>query len=112
MASSFKPNRPSSRQRYRLNSENLAYQQLEKRQLLAVDFALNFTGTIFPTDSSAVVPDAQGEISEDYAVEVANGRFLVHDRDTGTRIFSETLDNFFSEAGSTVFTTTQNPRVV
>ena len=111
------PNRPtsnknSSRRRRRQRQLDQPYQVLEPRQLLAVDFELNFSGTLFPTDSTALVPDVSSEITEDHIVEVANGRFLVHNRFTGTRVMSKSLDQFFDDAGSIIFTTAESPRVV
>ena len=102
----------SSRRRKRPTLVDQAYQVLEARQLLAVDFELNFSGTLFPTDSTALVPDVSSEITEDHIVEVANGRFLVHNRFTGTRVMSKSLDQFFDDAGSVIFTTAEGPRII
>ncbi len=93
-------------------SSNLDYQNLEARQLLAVEVGVNFTGATYLTDSSAITPNANGDISETHTVEVVNGRYSAYNRFTGNRVETMTLDTFFLSAGGSIFSTLENPRVV
>ena len=88
------------------------YQNLEPRQLLAIDFGVNFTGSTQGSESNAIVPDAEGDTGPTHAIEVLNGRYNAYDRFNGNRVQSFTLDQFFQQAGGTIVTPTQNPRVV
>ena len=93
------------------NNLSLDYQNLEARQLLAVDIGVNFTGSTYLTDSTALNPEAHGDIGPNHYIEVVSGRFNAHNRFTGNRVMTMTLDDFFTSAGGTVFTPTHTPRV-
>ncbi len=94
------------------NNKTLDYQNLEPRQLLAIDFGVNFTGSTFGSESNAIVPDAEGDTGPTHTVEVLNGRYNAYDRFNGNRVQSFTLDQFFQQAGGSIITPTMNPRVV
>lgn len=88
------------------------YQQLEPRQMLATDIGLQFAGTTLGTETTSLETNPQGDIGLNHYVEVAEGSFVVHDRDTGTRLETQTLDEFFLNAGASVNNGTFDPQVI
>ena len=80
--------------------------------MLATDVGLAFTGSTFQTDSSYYPPDVNGDVGRDHLVEVLNGRINMMGREDGVRVQSETMTQFFENAGATVFNDPINPKVV
>ena len=107
--------RAKKRRRYqeRRNSRKRSadYQQLEARNLLAVEIGLNFTGAIGGTDSVAEAPDTQGAVGPDHIVEMINSRVAVFDK-SGTLIEEEPLGDFWLNAGANVTSPQFSPQIV
>lgn len=87
------------------------YQQLEARQLLAIDVGFNFTSATLGTESSSLTPNVSADMSQDHIVQMINGNVSVFDK-TGALQQSVTLDQFWTDAGATVDSSMSNPRVV
>lgn len=99
-------NRPSRK------VKQVDYQVLEPRQMLATDIGLQFSGVTQGTETNSLLSNVQGDIGYEHYVEVANGAFVIHDRDTGTRVRTMTLDDFFLQAGAFVPTETSDPQIL
>ena len=109
----MKPRPGSNKRRSQKRGRSVVqYDSLEQRQLLATDVGLAFTGSTFQTDSSYYPPDANGDVGRDHLVEVLNGRINMMGREDGVRVQSETMTQFFENAGATVFNDPVNPKVV
>ena len=106
-----RPGLKKRRAQKRVNSA-VQYDSLEPRHLLATDVGLAFTGSTFQTDSSYYPPDANGDVGRDHLVEVLNGRINMMGREDGVRVQSDTVSEFFENAGSFVFNDPINPKVV
>ena len=101
-----------NRRRKSQKANSTEYQNLEPRQLLAIDVGVSFTSATLGTESSSFPPNVDGDVSEDYIVQVINGNFTVFDK-TGSVDQSTTLDQFWTNAGATLGgTSTFDPRVI
>ncbi len=87
------------------------YQPLEARQLLAIDVGLNFVGATLGSETTSLTPNVSADMSSDHMVQMINGNVTVYDK-AGTLQQSDTLDQFWVDAGATVDTSMSNPRVV
>ncbi len=72
---------------------------------------LNFTGSTFGVDSSFIPPDTMGAVGSDYIVELINGRYSVYEKDTGNRVQTSSLRQFWNDSGVNRFDTF-DPRIV
>lgn len=61
-----------------------------------VTIGLNFQGSELFVDSLSIPPDTMGAVGYDHIVEMINGRFSVYSKTTGTRIFTRSLDGFWT----------------
>ena len=96
----------------KLERSVVSYDSLEPRHLLATDVGLAFTGSTYVTDSSHYPPDANGDVGRDHMVEVLNGRINMIGRDDGVRVKSQTMTDFFTDAGALLDNEPINPKVV
>lgn len=88
------------------------YQQLEPRQLLAVDVGLNFEGSALNVDSSSFAPNTMGAVGPDHIVELINERYTVYDK-SGNELESSNLNDFWTmTAGATISGDSIQPRIV
>ncbi len=107
-----KNGRRNKRQQKSARRNHAEYQTLEARMLLAVEVGLNFTGSIGGVDSNLTPPDTMGGVGPNHIVELINGRYKAYDKSDGTVLESKTLNDFWSDAGAVVLSTTFDPRIV
>lgn len=74
---------------------------------------VNFTGQTFEENFGGftVPPDTMGTVGRDHIVEILNSGFAVYDKDTGSPLGGKSLDQFWSDAGVTIFDTF-DPRIL
>ncbi|MCH2181384.1 MAG: hypothetical protein MK108_05200 [Mariniblastus sp.] len=101
-----KPNRSHQNRRGRCD-----YQQLEARQLLAIDVGLNFTSATLGTETTSLTPNVSADMTNDHIVQMMEGNVSVFDK-AGNVLQSVSLDQFWTDMGATVDTALSNPRVV
>ena len=51
--------------------------------MLATDVGLQFSGATLGTESTALMPNPQGDIGINHYIEVVDGALIIHNRDTG-----------------------------
>lgn len=78
------------------------YSQLEARQLLAIDFGLNITGSTFGTNSNVINPNMVGDVGTTHAIEAISDRIAIFDKISGAKEIDKTQRQFFIDAGATV----------
>ena len=100
-----KPNRSPKNRRSRTD-----YQQLEARQLLAIDVGVNFTSATLGTQTTSLTPNVSADMTEDHIVQMMEGNVSILDK-TGNVLQSQSLDQFWIDMGATVDTAMSNPRV-
>ena len=61
----------------------------------------NFTGSTFRMDSNFIPPDSMGAVGPEHFVELINGRYAVYDKNSGVRVQTSSLDDFWTGAGVT-----------
>jgi hypothetical protein len=72
---------------------------------------LNFTGsTLF--DSGFIPPDTMGAVGLNHIVELINGRYSVYRKHDGVRVQTNTLDQFWTDAGVSFQGFTFDPRIL
>lgn len=92
--------------------QNVSYETLEPRQMLATDLGLNLTGATFGNETNDIIADVTGDASSDWVIQAVNGHFGIFDRTDGVRVYSETLETFFESTGATIFDDLSNAQVV
>lgn len=73
---------------------------------------VNVTGSTYGVDSIYFPPDSDGAVGRRHIVELINGRYAVYSKKDGTRVQSESLQQFWTDAGATVHGLIGDPRVV
>lgn len=73
---------------------------------------LNFTSSTFYVDTFLRPPDTMGGVGPDHIVELINGRYSVYDKDTGSKVLTSTLTQFWSDAGIVGPGFTFDPRIL
>ncbi len=102
----------SNKRKHRAAQQSVNYDTLEPRQMLATDLGLNLSGATLGNESSDPVPEVTGDANESFVIQAVNGNFGIYDRTDGVRLFSSSLENFFTAAGGTLFDDLENPQVV
>ena len=78
-----------------------------------ISIGLNFTSSTLFTDSFFIPPDTMGGVGMEHIVELINGRYSVYDKDTGTRVQTSSLNQFWIDAGvSLLGGSAFDPRIV
>ncbi len=88
-------NRNSARNKNSRNSNN-EYQQLEPRQLLAVDVGFGFTPSTFDPTAPFESPSVSGDIGPNHIVQIINGEYTVFN-EAGAQQFQSTTQEFFRD---------------
>lgn len=70
-----KPNRSPKNRRSRPD-----YQQLEARQLLAIDVGVNFTSATLGTQTTSLTPNVSADMTEDHIVQMMEGNVSILDK--------------------------------
>jgi hypothetical protein len=68
---------------------------------LVTQVGLNFTGSTYNVNSTAIPPDCNGVVGPNHYVEFINGRFAVYNKSNGSLLMSETDLSFWRAAGIT-----------
>ena len=98
--------------RGKLGQSPTGYQQLEPRQMLAVDIGLNFAGSALGVDSNSFAPNTMGAVGPDHIVELINERYTVYDK-AGNPLETSNLNDFWTlTAGATISGNSIQPRIV
>ena len=104
--------RRNSRKRNKA-ARTLAYDPLERRQLLAFGIGVSQIGAALgDADINSVSPNPEGDVGLDHFVEIGEQTFTVFDRQ-GTIVEATTLNQFFLDAGANLQgDSLQSPRVI
>ena len=104
--------RKNSRKR-KQTSPSLAYDPLEKRQLLAFDTGISLLGAALgEPDITSIAPNPEGDVGPDHFAEIGEQTFTVYDRN-GIIVESTSLNQFFLDAGANLQgDTLQSPRII
>ena len=86
-------NRKSARKNSKRTSQN-DYQQLEARQLLAVDLGIGFTPSTFDVTAPFDAPNISGDIGPNHIIQVINGEYTVFNT-AGAQLSQSTVQSFF-----------------
>jgi uncharacterized repeat protein (TIGR01451 family) len=72
----------------------------------------NFTSSTLFRDSFFIPPDTMGAVGEDHIVELINGRYTVYRKRDGVLVQTNTLNQFWTDAGVSFRGFTFDPRIL
>ena len=106
----------SSKRNHRKKSKQnqVDYQQLEPKNLLAVDVGVQFDASVLDVNTTEEQPAIAGDVGIDHIVELINGSYRVYDRTGGTVLEESTFLEFWTNTGATFDPAAQfaDPRLV